>query len=188
LLVKNKAESSISTFKKSNSTSSQAETEFRSNMLEQMKKFRPSNTIFETGNSAKNEIMSQMMSQKRAKHSELIAKYKLKQENKNALAVEEEIKENENHGDNMDMIESSHISDKKLELSSQQDIESAFGGNVVQPKAITNAKVFKSKKQKRKSNSNEAKVSKVSTKDTKLYRISSKGSSYRSWVLTNERI
>ena len=32
-----------------------------------------------------------------------------------------------------------------------QDIESAFGGNVVQPKAITNAKVFKAKKQKRKS-------------------------------------
>ena len=169
LLVNNKAESSISNFKKSNSTSSQAETEFRSNMLEQMKKFRPSNTIFETGNSAKNEIMSQMMSQKRAKHSELIAKYKLKQENKNSVAAEEEIKENENHGDNTDMIESSQISDKKLELSSQQDIESAFGGNVVQPKAITNAKVFKSKKQKRKSNSNEAKASKVSTKDTENY-------------------
>ena len=114
--------------------------------------------------------MSQMMSQKRAKHSELIAKYKLKQENKNSLVGEDEAKGNENHGDNTDMIDSSQISDKKLELSSQQDIESAFGGNVVQPKAITNAKVFKSKKQKRKSNSNEAKASKASTKkDTENY-------------------
>ena len=37
-----------------------------------------------------------------------------------------------------------------LEQSSQEDITSAFGGNVVQPKTLTNAKVFVSKKQKRK--------------------------------------
>ena len=47
--------------------------------------------------------------------------------------------------------ESKKSSETVLEQSSQDDIESAFGGNIVQPKAITNAKVFIPKKQKRSS-------------------------------------
>merc|ERR1711997_370673 len=98
-----------------------------------------------------------------------ILKYKQKRD-KNATIPEEEIEDrNSNIGD-VDMSESKPTSEKILEESSQHDIESTFGNNVVQPKAITNAKVFKAKKQKRKSNSNEAKASKVSTiKDTENY-------------------
>ena len=152
---------------KSNYPNNQANNDFRANMLEQMKKFRPSNTIFETGNSAKNEIMSQMMSQKRAKHSELIEKYKLKLANKNASVNDEELNENEKSIEDIGKVESRKTSENVLEQSSQDDIESAFGGNIVQPKAITNAKVFISKKQKRKSHSNEEKTLKASTKKDK---------------------
>ena len=169
LLVDNQFETKqngIVTSKKSNHVNAQADNEFRSNMLEQMKKFRPSNTIFETGNSSKNEVMSQMMSQKRAKHSELILKYKQKRD-KNATIPEEEIEDrNSNIGD-VDMSESKPTSEKILEESSQHDIESTFGNNIVQPKAIKNAKVFVSKKQKPKSNSSKVKASKISTEKDK---------------------
>ena len=170
LLVDNQFENKqngIVTSKKSNHVNAQADNEFRSNMLEQMKKFRPSNTIFETGNSSKNEVMSQMMSQKRAKHSELILKYKQKRDNKNSALAEEEIEDRNSNIDDVDMSESKPTSEKILEESSQHDIESTFGNNIVQPKAIKNAKVFVSKKQKLKSNSSKVKASKISTEKDK---------------------
>ena len=63
--------------------------EATADILEQMKNFRPPATIFEIGNTTKNEKMKSVMSIKRKKHSQVIDKVKLSQ-TQNNLEVEEE--------------------------------------------------------------------------------------------------
>ena len=132
------------------SSSNKGDNEFRSNMIEQMKKFRPSNTIFEIGNSSKSEVMSKVMSQKRAKHSTIIEKFKLKNESRNTVLQDDKASENSDEVKHIDETSNPKSGNIHLEEPTQNDIDSAFGGNIVQPKAITNAKVFVPKKQKRK--------------------------------------
>ena len=124
--------------------------EFRCDFLEQMRKFRPSSTIFEIGNNSKNDPHRAVMSQKRAKHSTVIEKFKLKkvsncqEQSDQTMVINGEEKGTHNTEEGIGSEET------QLEQSSQEDITSAFGENVVQPKTLTNAKVFVSKKQKRK--------------------------------------
>jgi ATP-dependent RNA helicase DDX54/DBP10 len=144
--------------------------EFRSNMLGQMKKFRPNSTIFEIGNSAKSVVMSKVMSQKRAKHTILIEKFKHRNKPENA--------EDDEQCKNLNAVNDADIKDldlkNNLEESSQDQIDSTFGLNIVQPKAITNAKVFIPKKQKRKGSlqqepSSAKKVKTATKKDDENY-------------------
>ena len=153
-----------------NDLNSNLHNEFRSNMLEQMKKFRPNSTIFEIGNSSKNEVMSQVMSQKRAKHSTLIEKFKNRNKPENTA---DDVQCKNLNGNNDNGTTDVDLK-KNLEESSQDQIDSTFGANIVQPKAITNAKVFVPKKQKRKSSlqpetSSTKKVKNATKKDDENY-------------------
>ena len=67
----------------------------KSNILDQLKSFKPRNTIFEIGNTSKNKDKIDVMMQKRKKHSGVIEQNVLKQEQKNTeLHEETESKEN----------------------------------------------------------------------------------------------
>ena len=104
-----------------------------SDILAQMKNFRPSATIFEIGNTAKNETIKSVMAQKRQKHGKVIDKIKSKKpEIVENPSDEEELEEN-----------------PQLVESSQDDIQSTFK-SIVHPKAVKNAKVFKTKRKPRK--------------------------------------
>merc|ERR1719510_892624 len=149
------------------SSSNKGDNEFRSNMIEQMKKFRPSNTIFEIGNSSKSEVMSKVMSQKRAKHSTIIEKFKLKNESRNTVLQDDKASENYDEVEHIDETSNPKSGNLRLEEPTQNDMDSAFGGNIVQPKAITNAKVFVPKKQKRKLPSDEGSMTSKKLKTSK---------------------
>lgn len=102
--------------------------------LEQMKKFRPHSTIFEIGNTSKNDKLRSVMSDKRQKHSRVIGNFYLK-----AKSIDESVERDEE--------QQQKIVD--LPESSQEDIESAFS-TVLHPKAPKNAKVFVKRKDKSK--------------------------------------
>lgn len=105
-------------------------------MLEQMKNFRPPATIFEIGNTAKNEKIKNVMADKRKRDGKVIDKHKLKLQSH----AEEEV--SENASENTPEL-------NPLTESTQEDIDSTFK-SVVQPKALKNAKVFEKRKNKAK--------------------------------------
>ena len=92
----------------------------RENILEQMKKFRPSSTIFEIGNTTKNAVVRNVMAEKRLKHTKAIAGYKLKTASKyahdEAEAVDDQDSNNDGCGSGME----------KLQESSQVQIHGYF--------------------------------------------------------------
>ena len=63
--------------------------EAAADILEQMKKFRPNATIFEIGNTAKDDRMKNVMANKRQKHAQVIDKVKLNK-TQNASVEEDE--------------------------------------------------------------------------------------------------
>ena len=108
-----------------------------------MKNFRPNSTIFEIGNTSKTDPVRAVMAEKRAKHAGIIeqrsASQSLADSTTDVTATETEEKTVQKSGP---------------QVASEAEIDSAFGSNVVRPKATS--KVFKKKSQgKRKSNSEE---------------------------------
>ena len=108
-------------------------------MIEQMKNFRPPATIFEIGNTTKNEKIKSVMADKRKKDGKVIDKHKLKLQSR----IEDE-EESENATESTTEL-------KALTESTQDDIDATFK-SVVQPKALKNAKVFEKRKNKAKRN------------------------------------
>jgi len=106
--------------------------EAAADIIEQMKKFRPTATIFEIGNTTKDERMKNVMANKRQKHAQVINKVKL---NKAQIPSVEEEDEPMKEGDDV------------LTESTQDDINSAFNA-IVHPKPLKNAKVFEKRKKK----------------------------------------
>merc|ERR1711894_224162 len=131
-----------------------------------MKKFRPSSTIFEIGNSSKNAVMSGVMSQKRAKHSILIEKFRSRNEKRNNYKNDDQLDEKSDGIREMQSTNDVNLKPMHMEESSKDDLDSAFGKKIFQSKAITNAKVFVHKKQKKKEGDNQdaAKKPKSATK------------------------
>jgi ATP-dependent RNA helicase DDX54/DBP10 len=84
----------------------------RMNILEQMKRFRPSSTIFEIGNTTKNKKEIAIMNEKRKKHSNVIEQ----------AAIAEELKEKESTAE----VEIREKINNTLDKSSQDDIANAF--------------------------------------------------------------
>merc|ERR1719219_1366499 len=125
------------------------------------------------------------MSQKRAKHSTIIEKFKLKNESRNTVLQDDEASEDSDEVKHIDETSNPKSGNIHLEEPTQNDIDSAFGGNIVQPKAITNAKVFVPKKQKRKLPSDEGSMTskklKTSSKKRrrKLHWLPTQGSPHR---------
>ena len=109
--------------------------EKRSSILEEMKKFRPQNTVFEIGNTAKSAKIRQVMCDKRNKDKDSIEKYQLKN---NQILMDKE--ENEEGGGGQIL---------KLESSTQNDLESVFG-TIVEPKAYKEIELFNKKKKNKK--------------------------------------
>merc|ERR1712141_815493 len=105
--------------------------EHQISILEQMKNFRPSATIFEIGNTTKNDKIRNVMTEKRQMHLSVIDRYKQKKQ------IQDEPIEEEDEDQKKSII--------PLAESCQDDIESTFK-SVVHPKALTNAKVFEKKK------------------------------------------
>ena len=108
-----------------------------------MKNFRPNSTIFEIGNTSKTDPVRAVMAEKRAKHAGIIEQRSASQavldSTTDVTATETEEKTVQKSGP---------------QVASEAEIDSAFGLNVVRPKATS--KVFKKKSQgKRKSNSEE---------------------------------
>ena len=110
--------------------------------LEQMKKFRPSATIFEIGNTTKNDKIKSVMMEKRQKHNAVIDKLKLK------TLEGDDVDEDDDEDEDAEEAFKKGVSNPLVE-SSQQDIDETFK-SVVHPKALKNAKVFEKKKKKAK--------------------------------------
>jgi len=137
--------------------------EKRQSIIDQMKNFRPNSTIFEIGNTSKTDPVRAVMAEKRAKHAGIIeqrsASQSLADSTTDVTATEAQEKTVEKSGP---------------QVASEAEIDSAFGSNVVRPKATS--KVFKRKSQgKRKSNSEDGqssavkKAKKTSGKDEENY-------------------
>ena len=111
--------------------SREATSEAQADLLEQMKNFRPSATIFEIGNTTKNYQIKSVMAEKRKKDTKVIDKHKLK------LQCSNEEESQDDLGDQpRDLVE-----------STPDEIEATFK-SVVQPKALKKAKVFTTKKKR----------------------------------------
>merc|ERR1719433_684714 len=110
--------------------------EHQISILEQMKNFRPSATIFEIGNTTKNDKIRSVMTDKRQMHNSVIERNKQKKLVQDDPSVE---------GEGEDEKEKSII---PLAEPCQDDIESTFK-SLVHPKALTNAKIFEKKKKKK---------------------------------------
>ena len=84
----------------------------RTNFLEQMKNFKPRNTIFEIGNTSKNKDKIEVMNNKRRKHEGVIEQNILKLEN-----------ESERFKETTEVAKSV----AQIEKSSEEDISNTFG-------------------------------------------------------------
>ena len=85
--------------------------EAAADMLEQMKKFRPSATIFEIGNTTKNLLVKDVMANKRKKHSQVIGK--VQDQNQRQITTEAEEEEQNGTGEVTEMLVESTQDDIK---------------------------------------------------------------------------
>ena len=108
--------------------------EKRQSILDQMKNFRPTSTIFEIGNTSKTDPVRAVMAEKRAKHSGAI-------EQRAQLAADDGASDGEEQEEEESLAqvtkESLQSVGNHLAESSQADIEEAFGSNVVRPKSTS---------------------------------------------------
>merc|ERR1719433_1216082 len=111
--------------------------EHQISIIEQMKNFRPSATIFEIGNTTKNDKIRSVMTDKRQMHNSVIERNKQKKLVQDDPSVEGEGEDEEKEKSIIPLAE-----------PCQDDIESTFK-SVVHPKALTNAKIFEKKKKKK---------------------------------------
>ena len=103
--------------------------EEKSDILDQLKSFKPKSTIFEIGNTSKNKEKIDVMSEKRKKHREVIERNTVKLEKKNLKIIEEaDTKDKEN------VVNSESVT--------EEDIENTFDNVVKEGK---NRRDFKSK-------------------------------------------
>jgi ATP-dependent RNA helicase DDX54/DBP10 len=111
--------------------------EERADFLEQMKNFRPVNTIFETGNTAKSAEVRLVMCGNRSAHGEAIGRHKHRRDKDLVLADREK----------EDDVKGGHPEVKRVQLeeSSTAELEDGFADRIVRPKQAKNVKLFQKK-------------------------------------------